>query len=1492
MKRLFRLLKTRKWIFGAMLLFFAIFFVQDGYQSKDISHAADYVIMDSEGREVAGDYELRRATDTFYVSGTNNGVDYAWESLNNQILEVDSSTATAPVVRVNVVNNGIGRVALSCRITDRATGEITTLTVSINVVFSINEFLSSSTSSTLKIERVHDSDPRRSIIMKYKDTLYFGSDATKDRDKLNLIFGNAADTVNAVWTSSNPDVVRVSADATNPMIYAAGAGRATLSVIYRDGANEYTDEIMVYVRPELRKDGSDGTLIEHVDGSSSQPAMVTMEDGDKIWVPALYSARPLEGILDKVTWVIAKIGTLGDRTLVRDSEGGKGDNWEDVNLVYNNSDGTFRLDAKAGQYAVLFYVKGAYTDFETEQRPQDASRCEPVYSNIAVNAKFENKNITISIDGKYDLSEALNISLSTLKNNFSFNNEDTGGNCVSIDHTGWTVTGLKQGTASFALTCDRNPTETIPGVSQGDVINVIISVTDTFSLNVTEAVIAEGGKLDLQGIIGSGQYTDSSSFEWMSSDEQETYISLESSGRYATVTGKRETRTDQPITVTLAWTDSEGVTRVATCKIYVNSSATVIPLSRTELEMATGTEYLLNSGLTGSQNLTWISSDTDIVTVTPQQGNTTAMLKAGQTTGTTIVTVLNKDNNVYATCRVTVTAAITEISIDKGESFDTVLAAGFVFLKAIYSPANATNTELKWTVNDRSIATVDENGVVTLLKEGTVWVSVEPVFNPENIVARCAINIKENPVTDIETDVTELNMITGDQYEVKTTIIPADATYPTLTWATDNASVARVEGGIITAVAPGDANITVANGNVFKIIKVHVRNRLLSIEFTETEFEIKEGTTAKLRDAVIFNPSEHVNTNLSWTSTNSNVVSVDEDGTITGLKAGDAAWITCVAEDLGITGAITCLVRVTDKDVPATGVTLDPVEATMHVGETLQINSLFTPVTATYQNLSWSSTDPQLATVDENGLVTAVAEGSVSIGAVYRDPISGTVWEPLYCKLTILKAHVPVQGVALSPPEMEVYIGQSLAVTPVFTPADATDQGVTYQSSDDSVATVDTAGMVTGVTSGSAVIICRTNEGGFVGTSNVTVISGVSLTLKPAYREIAIGKTFTIKKTILPEEYADTPVTWVSSNKKIATVTKNGKVKGIKKGRCTITCTLDKYGSKAICEVKVAKLNSTVKLNKTNIRIGLGQKYRLKATVWSNNSTKPSVKWKTSNKKIATVGQKGLVKAKKLGYTTITVTTQDKIKAKASCRVRVIRRAKGVSIRPNYAICYIGGTKRLTAVVKPKNATIKSVSWKSANKKIATVEGGVVRGIAEGTVNITATTKDGSRKKATCIVKVMEPTPVSSIVVAQSDLYLKKGDSAKLSYTVLPNDTSDDITFASDNKRVATVSSNGTVRAVGTGSCTITILSTGGTTSTVNVNVVALNRTSLTMRQYDTQTLTVNGTTERVTWYSSNARIATVEDGKVVGRSRGTTYIYAYVKGCKLACRVTITNIR
>ncbi|MBR1741252.1 MAG: Ig-like domain-containing protein, partial [Lachnospiraceae bacterium] len=458
-----------------------------------------------------------------------------------------------------------------------------------------------------------------------------------------------------------------------------------------------------------------------------------------------------------------------------------------------------------------------------------------------------------------------------------------------------------------------------------------------------------------------------------------------------------------------------------------------------------------------------------------------------------------------------------------------------------------------------------------------------------------------------------------------------------------------------------------------------------------------------------------------------------------------------------------------------------------------------------------------------------------------------------------------------------------------------TDQTVQYESSDESVATVSPEGIVKGISVSEVpvVITCTYVPTGKVALCLVTVESRVKLTLSPTKKTIVKGRSFTIKKTITPSKFKNTPAQWKSSNTKIATVSQAGKVTTKKVGTCVITCELVNYKVKATCTVKVTKVKTTIKLNKSSIRINIGQTYKLKSTVTSNDTKTPSVRYTSKNKKVATVGKtNGKIKGKKVGSTIITAKTTDAAHATARCRVTVIRRATSLNLNKNYAICFIGGTIRLKATVKPKSASIKKLQWSTSDDTIASVDqNGKVSGLQEGDIYITVKTTDGSNLSDRCYVRVMEEIPASSVTVAQTKLTMKKGDTANLSFTLLPTNTTDTVSMASDNKRVATVTDAGKITAVGTGTATITIMTTSGVISTVEVHVVDLNKSSIRMRQYDTDTLVVTGTDDTITWYSANNRIATVANGTVTGRAIGTTYIYAYVDGCKLACRVQIVSV-
>jgi uncharacterized protein YjdB len=144
------------------------------------------------------------------------------------------------------------------------------------------------------------------------------------------------------------------------------------------------------------------------------------------------------------------------------------------------------------------------------------------------------------------------------------------------------------------------------------------------------------------------------------------------------------------------------------------------------------------------------------------------------------------------------------------------------------------------------------------------------------------------------------------------------------------------------------------------------------------------------------------------------------------------------------------------------------------------------------------------------------------------------------------------------------------------------------------------------------------------------------------------GKTLTLKATVYPSKLEDKSVTWKSSNKDVATVSSSGKVKGVKAGTATITCTSKATGLKATCKVTVGY----VKLDQTEVTVKKGKTVTLTATVYPSSLTDKTVTWESSDKSVATVTSAGKVKGIKAGTATITCTS-NATGLSTTCKVKV-----------------------------------------------------------------------------------------------------------------------------------------------------------------------------------------------------------------------------------------------
>lgn len=364
-----------------------------------------------------------------------------------------------------------------------------------------------------------------------------------------------------------------------------------------------------------------------------------------------------------------------------------------------------------------------------------------------------------------------------------------------------------------------------------------------------------------------------------------------------------------------------------------------------------------------------------------------------------------------------------------------------------------------------------------------------------------------------------------------------------------------------------------------------------------------------------------------------------------------------------------------------------------------------------------------------------------------------------------------------------------------------------WSSSNPNIVQVDRNGKVTAIKEGTATITAK-YSGYNDGTYKITVLQEkvtkivldkTEITMKAGEKE----KISVIK--IEPENATNKNITWRSSNPSIATVDANGNVTAIKPGKVTITAEAeDGSGTSASCSVTVLQLATGITVSPSNIELTIGENATLSPTIKPSNTSDKSVKWSTSNSRIAVVDNKGNVTAKGLGKATITVKTADGSNKTANCEVTVVQKATKLVLNATDIQLNINKTYTLVATITPTNTTNKQITWSSSNSSIATVDkNGKVTAKKVGTATITAKTNDGSNLSASCKVKVVNL--VTSISLNATNITLSKDQTYNLKATITPsNATNKAVTWSSSNTSVATVDANGKVTAKSLGTATIT----------------------------------------------------------------------------------------
>lgn len=398
---------------------------------------------------------------------------------------------------------------------------------------------------------------------------------------------------------------------------------------------------------------------------------------------------------------------------------------------------------------------------------------------------------------------------------------------------------------------------------------------------------------------------------------------------------------------------------------------------------------------------------------------------------------------------------------------------------------NISDKTITWSIEGDGAITIDENGVVTAHDIG--WGRVTAT-SATGHTAQCYLDVKVSP-TGIAFDKTEIETYDGFTEEIVATLLPSDCTEGFVTWTSSNTNVAEIWGGEVYAREAGTATITATTIN---------------------------GITATCQ--VTVKPYIKVQ-NVILTADKNSIIIPYEDSSYQ-----------------------------------------------------MQVTAKVYPANASFPEIEWSSSDESVATVDENGWVSFIASGNVTISANTRDNIKKTyvfnvTKEIIATSISISSSLTLIEG----------NLEKRLSVS--WTPYNTTIKTVTWSSSNENVAVVNN-GYVTPISVGTAYITATTTRGLYA-RCLVTVtprIYASSITLNKTTLTIEETKTDTLVATVLPNNTTDKSVIWRVADESIATVSSTGLVTGIVCGTTTVTATT-KNGLTAECEVIVEELKVPVSLS-------------------------------------------------------------------------------------------------------------------------------------------------------------------------------------------------------------------------------------------------------------------------------------------------------------------------
>lgn len=694
--------------------------------------------------------------------------------------------------------------------------------------------------------------------------------------------------------------------------------------------------------------------------------------------------------------------------------------------------------------------------------------------------------------------------------------------------------------------------------------------------------------------------------------------------------------------------------------IYLkNSNGGLVPVTDVELNpkdyhLGVGVTYTLNAEVfpenADNKEVLWSSSDPSVVTVFSSEGTIT-----GVSPGTAVITVTTVDGGFIEEATITVVANTDTCEASGSilvEKYDNIETGKLSFL--LNAPNYPDNPDSTYELTEFEIPKTSLEDSYGLRVSGflcppetglyTFWISGDDQVQLSISGDNQFQNANRVAWHDSFTDVREWDKFTSQRSQ-EILLYQGQSYYIEALLKEGEFGDHMAVGWRKPSDGPGNEPAELVPGDVLSTRELG-RNRVTDISLNVPNADLRLGEMLQLVETI--SPVNASEKGVIWTSANEAVASVDQAGNITGEAIGSTV-ITVTTIDGNLQAQ--AIINVIDDVIPVASVSVTPTETNLVLNGTLVLEATVLPADATNKDVIWTSADPSIVEVDENGELLGISFGTTVITVSTVDggfTAQSTV-------TVVENSQINVTGVQLNVESANIEIGQTQILEATITPMNATNSLVVWSSEDSAIVSVDSNGEILGVAAGTAVINVTSEDGNFTAQATITVVDNIfigvtGISINPDTVDLELESSLFIDATVQPSDASDKSLIWFTEDETIVTVDDNGQVVGIALGTTVVTATT--IDGEFVAQVTITVVEKTngpngiISVTGISIEIDdLVLKERdivqIIGTVLPENASNDYILWVPLDPSIVIVDSNGNVEAKKVGETILTATTLD-----------------------------------------------------------------------------------------------------------------------------------------------------------------------------------------------------------------------------------------------------------